>query len=180
MENTKIVLVAIFLVPIVSAASAGTYVFEMTDVEVGLLHSPDLGAQFSGIRTVTIRAIGVGGRAHYECTQPAANGWYDLDLNVNWGNGWIAIPTSNQVPFDIAAVAVVEEGSWLPCEDTARCPLSASVSPRGFSGLFCGWTEMEVPAISRLVITITADSVVSAEKLPWGSMKAMYLGCVAH
>lgn len=166
------------LTAFVPAATADTHVLEIADVQPGSIYVPDLGAAFSGISEVTIRAVGVGGRGFYECVAPAAGGWYDLDFEICLGNGCIRFPTVHEEAYDVTQTAVLTEGGWQACEGVTICPLYLLLEPHGFVNYdwrrYCWLEQSDVPPVSRLVITITADTVVATERASWGAIKAIY------
>ena len=168
----------VMLTAFVAAATADTHVVEIANVQPGYIYVPDLGAAFSGISEVTIRAVGVGGRGFYECVAPAAGGWYDFDFEICLGYGCIEFSTVHEESYDVAQTAVLAEGSWQACEGVTMCPLFLLVQPHGFVNYdwrrYCWLAQSDVPPVSRLVITITADSVVATESTSWGAIKAMY------
>lgn len=163
---------------IVSPAMAATHTVEIADLQLGHLQVIDLGVQFSGITEVTLRAVGVGGRGLYECVAPAEGGWRDLDLGICLGNGCIEFSTVQDVPYDVTQTAVSTDGGWQACEGVTQCPVHLLAEPRGIVNydwrLYCGLVQADLPPVSRLVITITADSVVAAERRSWGALKALY------
>ncbi|MBK7673241.1 MAG: hypothetical protein IPJ24_17915 [bacterium] len=178
----RILVRALFAIAMLTAfvpvATADIHVVEIANAQPGYIYVPDLGAVLSGISEVTIRAVGVGGRGFYECVAPATGGWYDFDFEICLGYGCIEFPTVHEEPYDVTQTAVLAEGSWQACEGVTICPLYLLLEPRGFVNhdwrRYCSPAQSDVPLVSRLVITITADSVVATESASWGAIKAMY------
>ncbi|MDO9695442.1 MAG: hypothetical protein Q7W56_11990 [Candidatus Latescibacteria bacterium] len=155
-------------------ARADTYVYEVHDLPLNYGHMFDFGAEFTGITEVSIRAVGIGGRVYYSCLDPTHDGWYDLHLTVRVGNSYIHFPVWYQVAYDVTAVADVEGSGEGLCDGDDMCFMNASYRPSGLSDIFCGPSEEEGLTISRVELTITANSVTPTESSTWGRVKAMY------
>ncbi len=161
-----------------SPVKAETYTVEIADLQLGYVQVLAPGVQFNGITGVTLRAVGVGGRGLYGCSAPAVGGWCDLNLSICLGSGCIDFPAAYGESFDVTQTADGTQGGWQICEGVTTCPIYLAVEPRGIVNYdwrqYCWEEQLDVPPVSRLVIAITADSVVATKSRSWGALKAMY------
>jgi hypothetical protein len=184
MTTVRVIVCILILVCIGVQASFGeTYVVDVYDLYVGI--SPvgaanpfDLGAELVGITSVSVRVIGVGGGGNFECQGGVPDGWYDLDVRIAFGKGWFVFSTSNQVAFDVTSELEfnLNPNPWLRCEGTTQCALPVTAYAQGTQYSDCWTTDVVVPLISHVEVTIIADSVVSSDSVSWGTIKALYSG----
>ena len=159
-----------------------TYVIDVYDLDVGVNGVAagnffDLGAEIVGITAVSLRVVGVGGGGNFECQSTGPDGWYDLDVKISFGNDRFGFSTSNQVGFDVIASELESEPNpWSVCEGTTRCSIPVASHAQGDPNYDCWATDVVLPVISHVEVTITAESVVSANSVSWGTVKALYSG----
>lgn len=181
MTSTRVFFGLLFLLfGFVQASNAETHVVDIYDLAIdvspaGGLNVINLNAMLTGITDVSVRVVGVGGRGNFDCQGTVPDGWYDLDVKLAFGNGWCRFPTTHQVPFDLIAPEI-ESGPdpWLVCEGVTQCVLPATAYAHGTQYPDCVAIEVSLPVISHVELTITADSVVPASSVSWGTIKATY------
>jgi hypothetical protein len=159
-----------------------TYVVDVYDIAVGVnnvtaLNAFNLNAEIVGITGVSVRVVGIGGGGNFECQGSVPDGWYDLDVKLAFGNGWFGFSTSNQVAFDVTPSELESDPDpWSVCEGTTQCALPCTAYAQGTQYLDCVASDVVLPVISHVELTITADSFVSTNRVSWGAIKATYSG----
>jgi hypothetical protein len=135
------------------------------------------GAELFGITDVSIRAIGVGGGGNFECAGSIPDGWYDFDIRLTFENKDYIISTANQTDFDVVVTeSSPTEWPWPSCEGSSICSILVTSFAKGTQYRECEALDFELPVISKVELTITADSVVSETAVSWGTIKARYFG----
>ena len=166
----------------VQASNAETHVVDVYDLgievsPVGFLNVVNLNAELTGITDVSVRVVGVGGGGNFDCSGATPDGWYDLDVKLAFGNGWFSFPTSHQVAFDVVAGKLESDPDpYSICEGVTQCVLPMTAYAHGTQGSECTSIDVNLPVISHVELTITADSVLPANEVSWGTLKAIYSG----
>ncbi len=165
---------------VVHGSYGETYVIDVYDVPievmpVGAITAVNLDVVIIGISDVSVRVVGVGGGGKFTCPGAAPDGWYELDVRITVGNAWYEFSTSNQVAFDLIAHEIESPPNpWSACEGVPYCVLSATSYAHDSWEIYCSNEEVVLPELSHVELTITADSIVSSNDVPWGRIKAMY------
>ena len=183
MLKARLLLGVLFFVSVGFQSSfAETYVVDVYDVNnvvspVSSYKEVDLGAEIVGITDISVRVFGVGGGGNFECSGDTPDGWYDLDVRLGFSNKWWVFSTVNQAEFDVIATEFpYDEEVWPPCEGSPYCYLLVTSFAQGTQYYECEAIDYVLPVISRVEITITAESVVLETNVSWGSIKAKYSG----
>lgn len=166
----------------VPASHADTHVLDLYDVPIavspaGRFFDVNLNGEITGISHVSIRVEGVGGGGSFDCSGAVPDGYYDLDVEFTFANRWFQFSTSNQVAFDVIASEIGYNPDPIAfCEGVSQCEFTTICFAHGTEYLDCTAIDVELPVISHVEVTITADSVVPTSDISWGTLKAKYSG----
>ena len=175
-------LIGLFVLVIlgVPASHADTHVIDLYDVPIavspeGRFFDVNLNAEITGISNVSVRVEGVGGGGSFDCSGAVPDGYYDLDVEFTFANRTFKFSTSNQVAFDVIASLIDYNPDPIAfCEGVTQCEFTSICVAHGTQYLDCTAIDVELPVISHVEVTITADSVVPTSDVSWGTVTAIY------
>ena len=179
----RFICVAVLVAAMVQVSFAETHVIDvfnptLAEYPIASLVAVDFGAVLTGITEVSARISGTGGGGIFECPAGGADGWYDYDIAVYFGGGEFSVSTVNQVAFDeVADLSLFEPNPWEYAEGITSYGVGVTIYAHGPDGTkACSGTNVALPEISHIELTIVAASVVSNSEIPWGTLKAQYSG----
>ncbi len=188
MSKSAVVVFCVFIVAsMVASASGETFVITVNDPPIALTPTAmlvplDFGAELSGISSVSVRVVGIGGGGDFDCYDSFYDGWHALSVDVLVGGSHNVVLAESDVSFDtVGTQSFFEANPWEYMEGTARYGMGVTAKLFGVpSEAYCDSVAITMPQIELIELTIVCDSVVANEKASWGTIKALYYGSGAH